>query len=195
MVIESTGMIRASDLKKSEAVKIDGAPCIVETVTVQKPSARGAVTLYKFRFRDARSKRKTDLTFRGDEMFEEAELERRPVQILFGDETSFSFMDQQDFSQFSLAREEIEDEWPYLTEGLEGILALTSEGRVLGLELPILVTLPIIETRPSVKGGSVTARTKPAVLSTGLTVQVPEYLETGDLIRVDTRTGLYASKT
>ncbi|MBN1940090.1 MAG: elongation factor P [Candidatus Aminicenantes bacterium] len=188
-------MIRASDLKKSDAVKIDGAPCIVETVNVQKPSARGAVTLYKFRFRDAQSKRKTDLTFRGDEMFEEAEIERRPVQILFGDASSFSFMDQKDFSQFSLTREEIEDEWPYLTEGMEGILALTTEGRVLGLELPVLVSLPIVETRPSIKGGSVTARTKPAVLSTGLTVQVPEYLETGDVIRVDTRTGLYASKT
>jgi len=194
-MIKSPGMIRASDLKKTDAVKIDGAPCIVETVTVQKPSARGAVTLYKFRFRDAQSKRKTDLTFRGDEMFEEAELERRPVQILFGDESSFSFMDQQDFSQFSLSRDEIMDEWPYLTEGQEGILALTSEGRVLGLELPVLVPLPIVETRPSIKGGSVTARTKPAVLSTGLTVQVPEYLETGDVIRVDTRTGLYASKT
>jgi len=194
-MIKSSGMIRASDLKKGDAVKIDGAPCIAETVTVQKPSARGAVTLYKFRFRDAQSKRKTDLTFRGDEMFVEAELERRPVQILFGDDAGFSFMDQQDFSQFTLAKDEIEDEWPYLTEGLEGILALTSEGRVLGLELPVLVSLPIIETRPSIKGGSVTARTKPAVLSTGLTVQVPEYLETGDIIRVDTRTGLYASKT
>jgi len=187
-------MIRASDLKKNGVVKIEGEPCIVETVSVQKPSARGAVTLYKFRFRNAQSKRKADLTFRGDDMFDEADLERRPVQILFGDADGFSFMDQQDFSQFTLARDEIEDEWPYLTEGLEGVLALTSDGRVLGLELPTLVTLPIVETRPAVKGGSVTARTKPAVLSTGLTVQVPEYLETGELIRVDTRTGLYASK-
>ena len=187
-------MIRASDLKKNDVVKIEGEPCVVETVTVQKPSARGAVTLYKFRFRNAQTKRKTDLAFRGDDLFDEADLERRPVQILFGDAGGYSFMDQQDFSQFTLAREEIEDEWPYLTENLEGVLALTSDGRVLGLELPTLVTLPIVETRPAVKGGSVTARTKPAVLSTGLTVQVPEYLETGELIRVDTRTGLYASK-
>ncbi len=187
-------MIRASDLKKGDAVKIDGEPCIVETVTVQKPSARGAVTLYKFRFRKAQSKRKADLTFRGDDMFDEADLERRPVQILYADASGFAFMDQRDFSQFTLAKDEIEDEWPYLTEGLEGVLALTSDGRVLGLELPTLVALPIVETRPSVKGGSVTARTKPALLSTGLTVQVPEYLESGEIIRVDTRTGLYASK-
>ena len=187
-------MIRASDLKKNDAVKVEGEPCIVETVTVQKPSARGTVTLYKFRFRNAQSKRKNDLTFRGDDLFDEADLERRPVQILYGDASVFSFMDQRDFSQFTLAKDEIEDEWPYLTEGLDGVLALMSDGRVLGLELPTLVALPIVETRPSIKGGSVTARTKPAVLSTGLTVQVPEYLETGDLVRVDTRTGSYASK-
>ena len=193
-MVKFPGMIRASDLKKNDAVKVEGEPCIVETVTVQKPSARGAVTLYKFRLRNAQSKRKTDLTFRGDDLFDEADLERRPVQILYGDASAYSFMDQRDFSQFTLAKDEIEDEWPYLTEGLDGVLALTSDGRVLGLELPTLVALPIVETRPSVKGGSVTARTKPAVLSTGLTVQVPEYLETGDLIRVDTRTGLYASK-
>lgn len=187
-------MIRASDLKRNDVVKIEGEPCIVETVAVQKPSARGAATLYKFRFRNAQTKRKTDLAFRGDDLFEEADLERRPVQVLYGDAGGFAFMDQQDFNQFTLAREEIEDEWPYLTEGLEGVLALTSDSRILGLELPTLITLAIVETRPAVKGGSVTARTKPAVLSTGLTVQVPEYLEAGELIRVDTRTGQYASK-
>ncbi|HNQ79631.1 MAG: elongation factor P [Acidobacteriota bacterium] len=193
-MVKSFGMFKASDLKKNNVVKIEGDPCLVETVNVQKPSARGAATLYKFRFRNARTKRKTDVTVRGDDLFDEAELERRPVQVLYGDALSFSFMDLEDFSQFTLAKEEIEEEWPYLTEGLEGVLALSSEGRILGLELPTLVTLPIVETRPSVKGGSVTARTKPAVLSTGMAVQVPEYLETGDLIRVDTRTGLYASK-
>jgi elongation factor P len=189
-------VIRASDLKKGEAVKIDGEPCIVETVAVQKPSARGAVTLYKFRFRNAQSKRKTDMTFRGDDMFEDADLERRPIQILYGDASSISFMDRQDYAQFTLTKDEIENEWPYLSEGMEGLLALTSDryGRVLGLELPILVSLTITETRPSIKGGSVTARTKPAVLSTGLIVQVPEYLSNGEAIRVDTRTGMYASK-
>ena len=187
-------MIRASDLKKGDAVKVDGDPCIVESVTVQTPGARGAVTLYKFRFRNARTKRKTDLTFRGDDNFMEADLERRPVQILFGDATSFAFMDQKDYSQFTLTKDDLENEWPYLTEAVEGLVALFSEGRVLGLELPLLVPLTIAETRPPMKGGSVTARTKPAVLSTGFVVQVPEYLSTGEVIRVDTRTGLYASK-
>jgi len=187
-------MIRASDLKKGEAVKIDGVPSIVETVAVHKPSARGAVTLYKFRFRAAQTKRKTDLTFRGDDVLEEADLERRPIQILYSDASSFAFMDQQDYSQFTLTKDELENEWPYLSEGMEGLVALLSDGQILGLELPVLVSLTITETRPSMKGGSVTARTKPATLSSGLVVQVPEYISSGEVIRIDTRTGLYVSK-
>jgi elongation factor P len=187
-------MIAASDLKKGDAVKVGGDPCLVEVKTVNKPSARGAVTLYKFRFRNLRTGGKSDVTLRGEDMFEEADLERKPVQILYGDASSYTFMDSQDFTQFSLTKDEIEGEWPYLTESSEGLIALLSDGLVIGLELPTTVALPIVETRPPMKGGSVTARTKPATLSTGLVVQVPEHLETGDRIRVDTRTGEYASK-
>jgi elongation factor P len=93
-----------------------------------------------------------------------------------------------------LTKDEIEEEWPYLTEGVEGLIAISSEGHVLGLEIPTFISLEIVETRPSVKGGSVTARTKPATLSTGLVIQVPEYIAVGETIRVDTRTGEYASK-
>jgi elongation factor P len=103
-------------------------------------------------------------------------------------------MDLEDYSQFALTKDEIEEEWPYLTEGLEGLIAISSEGRVLGLEIPTFIELEIVETMPSVKGGSVTARTKPATLSTGLVVQVPEYMLSGEVIRVDTRTGEYVSK-
>lgn len=187
-------MFNASDLKKGDVVRIDGDPHIVETVKVQTPSARGAVTLYKIRFRDLRTKRKIDQSLRGGDVLEEADFERRPVQYLYGDASSAAFMDLQDYSQFTLAKDEIEDEWPYLTEGVEGLVAISSEGRVLGLEVPTFINLEIVETAPSVKGGSVTARTKSATLSTGLVVQVPEYMSAGETIRVDTRTGEYASK-
>jgi elongation factor P len=187
-------MFRASDLKKADVVKIDGDPHIVETVKVQTPSARGAVTLYKIRFRNLKSKRKVDQALRGDDVLAEADFERRPVQYLYGDAAAITFMDLQDYGQFTLTKDEIEDEWPYLTEGIEGLISISSEGRVLGLEIPTFVELEIVETIPSVKGGSVTARTKPAKLSTGLVVQVPEYMAVGEVIRVDTRTGEYASK-
>lgn len=187
-------MFNASDLKKGDVVKIDGEPHIVETVKVQTPSARGAVTLYKVRFRNLKTKRKVDQSLRGDDVLAEADFERRPVQYLFGDASSVTLMDLQDYTQFTLTKDEIEDEWPYLTEGLEGLIAISSEGRALGLEIPTFINLEIVETRPSVKGGSVTARTKPATLSTGLVVQVPEYMSSGEVVRIDTRTGEYASK-
>jgi len=187
-------MFNASDLKRGDVVKIDDDPHIVETVKVQTPSARGAMTLYKVRFRNLKTRRKVDRTLRGDEVLAEADFERRPVQYLFGDASGITFMDLQDYSQFTLAKDELGDEWPYLTEGVEGLLAISSEGRVLGLEIPTFINLEIVETRPSAKGGSVTARTKPATLSTGLVVQVPEYMAVGEVIRVDTRTGEYVSK-
>jgi elongation factor P len=187
-------MIRACDLKKTSVVKIDGEPHIVETIVVQTPAARGAGTLYKIRFRNLATKRKTDLVFKGDDVLVEADFERHPVQILYGDGESYTFMDLGDFSQFTVPKEEIEDEWPYLTESLEGAIAMISEGRMIGLELPLQIALPIVETTPVAKGGSATARTKPATLSTGLVVQVPEYIANGEMIRVDTRTGLFVSK-
>jgi elongation factor P len=187
-------MISASDLKKGAVIKIDGDPHTVVSVSVNKPSARGAVTLYKIRFRNLVTKRKSDHSLRGDDMFEDADFERRPVQYLFGDDSSITFMDLQDYSQFALSKSDIEEEWPYISEGIEGLLSISSEGRVLGLEMPSFVNLTIVEVRPSMKGGSVTARTKPATLSTGLVVQVPEYISNGEIVRVDTRTGDYAGK-
>ncbi len=187
-------MFNTSDLKKGDVVKIDGEPHMVETIKVQTPSARGAVTLYKIRFRNLTTKRKVDQSLHGDDLFEEADFERRPVQYLYGDDSSITFMDLQDYSQFTLVKEDLEEEWPYLTEGVEGLISISSEGRVLGIQVPTFVNLEIVETRPSVKGGSVTARNKPATLSTGLVIQVPEYMATGEIVRVDTRTGEYASK-
>jgi len=187
-------MINASDLKKGDVAKIDSVPHIVESVAVQTPSARGTSSLYKLRFRNLITKRKVDLVFRGDDVLDEADFERRPVQILYGDASSWTFMDLQDYSQFTLAKEDIEDEWPYVLEGTEGLVVMVSDGRAVGIGLPLQVSMTIVETAPSAKGGSATARTKPATLSTGLVVQVPEYISSGEVIRVDTRTGAYAGK-
>ncbi len=187
-------MLKACDLKKGDVIKIEGEPHMVETIKVQKPSARGAVTLYKIRFRNLQSKRKLDESLRGENIFEEADYERRPVQYLFGDAESITFMDLEDYSQFTMTKEELGDDWLYLFEGIDGVLAISSEGRVLGLQIPLFLNMAIVETQPSVKGGSVTSRAKPATLSTGLVVMVPEYMSAGEVIRVDTRTGEYCSK-
>jgi elongation factor P len=187
-------MKKASDFKRGDVVKVDNEPHYIENIMVQMPGARGAATLYKVRFRNVQTKRKVDQAFRGDDVLPEADFERRPVQVLYGDDSGWMFMDLQDYSQFTLSKDDIEGEWPYLTEDLEGVLSLVSEGRVIGIELPLLVTMKIEETSPTMKGASVTTRTKPATMPTGLVVQVPEYLSSGDVIKVDTRTGQFFSK-
>ena len=97
-------------------------------------------------------------------------------------------------SDLTLSREDLDDQVNYLTEGLEGIVALLIDGVILGIELPSSVILGIVETAPSIKGATASGRTKTARLVTGIEVQVPEYLEVDDLIKVNTESGKYMAR-
>jgi elongation factor P len=187
-------MIRACDFKKGSIVQIGDDPHIVENIVVQSPSARGASTLYKVRFRNLQTKKKVDQTFKGTDVLKEADFSRRPIQYLYRDSAGCTFMDAEDFSQFTLLDADLENELPYLTDGLEGLFALVSGDRVLGIELPPAVELLVTETDPSMRGASATSRSKPAKTETGLIVQVPEYLSSGERILVNTQTGLFESR-
>jgi elongation factor P len=182
-------MIKACDLEKNSVVQINGDPHVVEQIRVQTPSARGAATLYKIRFRNVRTRAKLDQTFKGDDALQDSEFDTRTVSFSYREGDHFVFMDLDDYSQIELNADEIEDAVPYLTDGLEGIKALVQGEKVLCIQLPDSVDLEIVETAPSMRGASVTARTKAAKLETGLVVQVPEYIEQGTRVRVDTRTG------
>ena len=179
----------AKDLKPGGIVNHNGAPHMVEGVNVQSPSARGGATLYKFRARNLVSKQKADFTCKGTDMLDEADFARRAVSFMYADNEAVHLLDGEDFNQYSIARGDIEDEIGYLTEDLEGILALIYNDQCVGVQLPPAVVLAIKECDPGVKGNSATARNKPAILETGLQVQVPEYLKQGERIRVDTRSG------
>jgi elongation factor P len=186
--------MKASDIKNGAVVSIDGAIYIAKEVSVKTPSSRGANTLYRVSFRNVVTKQKLDQSFRGDDMVQEVEFARRPVQLIFRDSESCTFMDDENFEQHSLGNELIEDELPYLMDGLAGIQLLTSGDAVLGIELPGTVEMEIVECAPAMKGSSATARNKPATLSTGLVVQVPEYLAQGERIRINTQTGKFTSR-
>ena len=103
-------------------------------------------------------------------------------------------MNNEDYSQYTIDNALVEDELLYLVDGLEGIYALISDGELLGIELPSSVNMEVIECSPGIKGASASARTKPATLSSGLVVQVPEYLEPGEIIKVNTDTGKFMSR-
>ena len=187
-------MPKASELKKGAIVEINGAPHAVRQVEVKSPSSRGASTLYKIRFTNLQTGQKLDESLRGDNFFKEADCIRKPVQFSYKDGETFIFMDLEDYSQHGLNPEELEGQAGYLYEGLEDITALLVDGKLLGIELPQSVTLEIVDTAPGIKGATATGRTKPATLSTGLEVQVPEYLEPGERIKVNTTAGKFISR-
>lgn len=182
-------MFSTSDLKRGLIVEWEDAPHVVESVHVSTPSARGANTIHKVRLRNLKTKQKRDASFRGGDTFGEPDFEKRPCQLLYKDAQGYHFMDQQSFEQFSFQAADLEWETKFLKDEQDDILALVYNGEVIGLELPTTVTLRIVETPPSMKGASATARSKPATLETGHVVNVPEYIEPGEMLTVDTRTG------
>jgi elongation factor P len=186
-------MQKACDLKKGSLVGIRGLPHVLENLSVSTPSARGAASIYHFRFRNLVTKAKQDVSCKGDEPFDDIDFERRAVQYSYKEGDLYTFMDTEDFSQFQLPQDAIEDQLNYLVEDME-VAALISDGKVLTIEVPQKVVLKIASCDPVMKGASVTARTKPATCQTGLVVQVPEYLEAGESIVVDTATGTYLSR-
>lgn len=181
--------MKAGELKRGTAVSIDGNTYMVREVHVQSPSSRSGNTLYKVLYRNVLTRQKLEQTYRSDDDVQEVTFERRPVQLIFRQTDACTFMDLDDYQQYTLANEAIAGELAYLLDGLEGLHALVSEGVMLGIELPAAVDLEIIECAPGMKGASASARSKPATLSTGLVVQVPEYISPGERIRVNTATG------
>ena len=186
--------MQAKEIKPGAVVVSQDIPVLIETVQVQTPSARGAATLYKFRGRNLVTKQKIDITLKGTESLEAADFERRPVKLMYVDGQQVHFLDQNDFNQHTIDRELVADEMLYVTEALEGMLALVYNDECVGIQLPSAVELNVTECDPGVKGNSATNRTKPATLETGLVVQVPEYLSSGQRIKVDTRTGEFLSR-
>ena len=187
-------MAKASDLKKGMVVDINGIPHVVKQVEVRSPSSRGASTLYKVRFNNLKTGQKLDESLKGDDFYKDADCVRAKVQFSYIDGDNYIFMNLDDYSQYSLSSEDLEDKTGYLTEGLEGIVALLIDDAVLGIELPSSVVLSIVETAPAIKGATASGRTKTARLQTGIEVQVPEYLETGESVKINTESGKFMSR-
>jgi elongation factor P len=186
--------LQAKEIKNGAVVNYNGAPVIIESISVQSPSARGAATLYKYRGRNLVTRQKVDITLKGTESLDQADFERRDVKLMYADSTHMHFLDQKDFNQYSLELADVERESMYITESLEGILALIYNGECVGVQIPTTIELDVTQCDPAVKGDSATKRTKPATLETGLIVHVPDYLAQGERIKVDSRTGEYISR-
>lgn len=187
-------MPRANELKKGQVVEYKGHPCIIRTIDVQSPSARGAATLYKIRFSMLPAGGKLEDRFKGEEILKQVDLVRRAVSYSYDDGDDMVFMDEEDYSQYSLSREVLGNQTLYISESLKGALALLIDGIPVAIELPSTIEAEVVDTTPVIKGASAAARTKPATLATGLVVQVPEYLAIGEVIKVSTDEGRFLSR-
>ena len=139
-------MSKACDLTRNSIVAINGAPYVVEELKVSTPSARGAASIFRFRFRNLITKAKLDQACHGDDKFDDVDFEKRDVQFLYKETGGlYTFMDTEDYSQFTLNADDLGDQVGYLAEDMEGIKSLIVNGAPVAIELPPNVVLEIAD--------------------------------------------------
>ena len=178
-------MPKAGEMKKNAAIDYNDRVYIVKDIERSVPQGRAGGSLYRMRMYDLVTGGKIDETFKDSDLLNLADISKRPAKFSYIDGDEYVFMDNEDYSLYNINKESIADEILFIDESTEGMQVIIVEDNPVALDMPSSVDLLITETDPSLKGGSATARTKPAILSTGLTVQVPEHISTGDRIKVN----------
>lgn len=187
-------MIEASQFKRGMCISFRDEPYTVVEVQFSTPTARGASPIAKTKLRNLKTNRVLVESIRVSEKFTEVELEMRPCSLLYQEGDHWHFMDSENYEQFAFTQEDLGDMTGYLKDGLEGIRAMVLDGKIVSLSLPQAVDLKVTHTDPALKGATAQAQLKPATTETGLIVQVPPYLKTGEVIRVDTRDGHFIER-
>ncbi|HFB52421.1 MAG TPA: elongation factor P [Anaerolineae bacterium] len=184
-------MIEANKLRKGTTFEANGELFKVLDYTHIK-MARGGATV-RTKVINLRTGSITEKTFNSGEKVQDVRLDHQEVQYLYNDGDLYYFMNTETYEQPALGKEVLADIIPYLVDGLQVKLS-TYNGEPIDVEIPTTVELEVVETEPGFAGDTATGATKPAKLSTGLEVQVPLFINEGDTIRVDTRTGEYITR-
>lgn len=184
-------MYSCADLKKGLKLMIDGEPHVIAAFDFTKPGKGQA--LYKCKLRNMITGSLFDRTYRSGESFEPAALEDREMQYLYQDESGYVFMDNKSYEQVHLSEETLGDDKLLLIDNMV-VSILMFNGRGIGISLPNFVNLRVIQADPWVKGDTAAGNNKPATVETGYTLAVPSFVETDDLIQIDTRTGQYVTR-
>jgi elongation factor P len=184
-------MIDANALRKGTTFTDDGELYKVLDYSHNK-TARGSATI-RVKVRNLRSGATYEKTYNGGERVEDISLEHSEAQYLYNDGNLYYFMDTETYEQPALNQEALEDVIPYLTENMV-VKISTYQGEPIEIEIPITVDLEVVETEPGFAGDTAQGATKPITLSTGLTVQAPLFINAGDTVRIDTRTGQYITR-
>ncbi len=186
-------MPQSSDLKRGARFLYEGVPFQVTDMSTQSPSARGATTLVKVKARDLLSGQLKSYTFKASDRLDDPDIEMRKVQYLYRDDDAFHFMDLDSYEQYRLVPDNVGDAAEYLIEELE-LRLMFFNGLPVSVELPKAMDMEIVQCDPGLKGDTVTNVSKAATLATGLIVQVPLFINQGDVIRVDTAEGRYVER-
>jgi elongation factor P len=156
-----------------------------------KPGKGGAFV--RTRLRNVKSGSVLEKTFRAGEKFQRAHLERKPMQYLYRTGSEYFFMDMESYEQVAMQAEQVGAGAKYLKDGIEAAV-LTHNGEILGVDLPITMELAVTETDPGLRGDTASGGSKPATLETGAVIQVPLFVNVGDVLKVDTRTDEYLGR-
>jgi elongation factor P len=186
--------MKASEIKRGNVVEYNNTVYQIRDVERSAPTARGGNVTFRFTMYSVPGGNKYDLSLRADDDLKDVDLARRQATFSYMDGENFVFMDDEDFSQYLLGEEIIGDNGGYITEGLTGCFVQLIDDQPVGLQLPQTVTLEVVDTPPELKGGTATKRPKPAKLSTGIEIQVPEYITNGEKVLVSTVTGEFAGR-
>ena len=184
-------MYESGDLRKGLKIEINGEPYIVVQSNFVKPGKGQA--LYKCKLKNMLSGVIVDQTFRSSEKFKEANLEEQEMEYLYSDGNNYCFMNTSNYEQEFLSEDQVGESIKFLKENTICNI-LFFDGRAIGISLPNFVNLRIVKTDPWVKGDTAAGSTKPARLETDYIVQVPPFVEKGELVKIDTRTGEYVER-
>ena len=184
-------LIDIGEMHKGSKIVIDGDPCTVVEYLFVKPGKGTA--LYKCKIKNMISGSQWDKTWRSGDKLEKADLEERKVQYLYTDGEEYHFMNNETYDQFALTAEAVGDAVNFIYENLD-VDMLFFDGNPIDLTLPNFVELQVVESDPGIKGDTASNTSKPATLSTGYVIQVPLFINEGEWIKVDTRTGDYSER-
>jgi elongation factor P len=185
-------MLFMNDLKLGMTISMDGQPYVIQ-YTQHVQMGRGSAVL-RTKLKNLLTGNVLERTFKSGDKVEEADLSHQPVNFLYADSDTCTFMNNETYDQFTLPKDQIGPVADYIQEGTD-VDVLYYEGKPVAVKLPLKVELDVLETEPGTRGDTAQGRVmKPAKVSTGLTVQVPLFVKTGDRIRVNTESGAYVER-
>lgn len=186
--------MKAYDIKRGNVVEHNGTVYQVRDIERSSPQGRGGNVKFRFTLYSVPGGSKYDLSVGGDDDLREVELTRRQATYSYKDGEAFVFLDDEDYTPYTLDANVVGDDAGYIVDDLAGCYVQLIDEQPVALQLPQSVAIEVVETPPELKGGTATKRPKPARLSTGIEIQVPEYIASGERVLVNTTTGEFAGR-